>query len=126
MDIGAGVLSTQMDAEQLQQVMSNLVQNGLRYSGQLHEHAQVWLRLFQAPYSELPTLDVLDDGPGVAEEHLAKIFEPFFTTESKGTGLGLYLSRELCESNQASLNYIPREGGGSCMRMTFAHPFKLS
>jgi two-component system sensor histidine kinase PilS (NtrC family) len=114
MDIGAGVLSTQMDAEQLQQVMSNLVQNGLRYSGQLHEHAQVWLRLFQAPYSELPTLDVLDDGPGVAEEHLAKIFEPFFTTESKGTGLGLYLSRELCE------------GGGSCMRMTFAHPFKLS
>lgn len=126
LDIGAGVLSTQMDAEQLQQVMSNLVQNGLRYSGQLHEHAQVWLRLFQAPFSELPTLEVLDDGPGVAEEHLAKIFEPFFTTESKGTGLGLYLSRELCESNQASLNYTPREGGGSCMRITFAHPFKLS
>ncbi|MCF7545768.1 ATP-binding protein, partial [Pseudomonas petrae] len=98
----------------------------LRYSGQLHEHAQVWLRLFQAPFSELPTLEVLDDGPGVAEEHLAKIFEPFFTTESKGTGLGLYLSRELCESNQASLNYTPREGGGSCMRITFAHPFKLS
>jgi len=126
LDISPGTLTTRMDAEQLQQVMTNLVQNGLRYSGQLHQNAQVWLRLFHAPYSELPSLDVMDDGPGVAEEHLTKIFEPFFTTESKGTGLGLYLSRELCESNQASLNYTPRQGGGSCMRITFAHPFKLS
>jgi len=102
------------------------VQNGLRYSGQLHEKAQVWLKLFHDPRSELPSLEVLDDGPGVATEHLTKIFEPFFTTESKGTGLGLYLSRELCESNQANLDYTPREGGGSCMRITFAHPFKLS
>jgi two-component system sensor histidine kinase PilS (NtrC family) len=86
----------------------------------------VWLRLFHNPMSELPTLEVLDDGPGVAQEHLTKIFEPFFTTESNGTGLGLYLSRELCESNQANLDYSPREGGGSCMRITFAHPFKLS
>jgi two-component system sensor histidine kinase PilS (NtrC family) len=123
---GSGLLTTRMDAEQLQQVMTNLVQNGLRYSAQLHPRAQVWLRLFHNPMSELPTLEVLDDGPGVAQEHLTKIFEPFFTTESNGTGLGLYLSRELCESNQANLDYSPREGGGSCMRITFAHPFKLS
>jgi two-component system sensor histidine kinase PilS (NtrC family) len=126
LDIGFGTLTTRMDAEQLQQVVTNLVQNGLRYSGQLHEKAQVWLRLFHDPHSELPSLEVLDDGAGVADEHLTKIFEPFFTTESKGTGLGLYLSRELCESNQANLDYTPREGGGSCMRITFAHPFKLS
>ncbi|MFK3974769.1 nitrogen regulation protein NR(II) [Pseudomonas sp. NPDC087358] len=126
LETGFGTLTTRMDAEQLQQVLTNLVQNGLRYSGQLHETAQVWLRLFHDPHSELPSLEVLDDGPGVADEHLTKIFEPFFTTESKGTGLGLYLSRELCESNQANLDYTPREGGGSCMRITFAHPFKLS
>lgn len=123
---GPGLLTTRMDAEQLQQVMTNLVQNGLRYSAQYNERANVWLRLFHNPMSELPTLEVLDDGPGVAQEHLTKIFEPFFTTESNGTGLGLYLSRELCESNQANLDYSPREGGGSCMRITFAHPFKLS
>jgi two-component system sensor histidine kinase PilS (NtrC family) len=69
---------------------------------------------------------VLDEGPGVSEQHLSKIFEPFFTTESKGTGLGLYLSRELCESNQAHLEYAPRPTGGSCLRITFAHPFKTS
>lgn len=126
LDTGSGTLTTRMDAEQLQQVMSNLVQNGLRYSGQRHETAQVWLRLFHDLHSGLPHLEVQDDGAGVADEHLSKIFEPFFTTESKGTGLGLYLSRELCESNQANLNYTPREGGGCCMRITFAHPFKLS
>jgi two-component system sensor histidine kinase PilS (NtrC family) len=126
LEVGSGLLSTRMDGEQLQQVLTNLVQNGLRYSARNHEVAHVWLRLFQNPINELPTLEVLDQGPGVAQEHLSKIFEPFFTTESKGTGLGLYLSRELCESNQANLDYSPREGGGSCMRITFAHPFKLS
>ncbi|HEY0287049.1 MAG TPA: ATP-binding protein [Pseudomonas sp.] len=126
LDAEPGTLTTRMDAEQLLQVMTNLVQNGLRYSAKKHVVAQVWLNLFRNPMSELPTLEVLDDGPGVAQQHLTKIFEPFFTTENKGTGLGLYLSRELCESNQANLDYSPREGGGSCMRITFAHPFKLS
>jgi len=126
LDVGAGSLTTRMDPEHLTQVVTNLLQNGLRYSAKTHDLAQVWLKLFHNPSSELPTLEVLDDGPGVASEHLTKIFEPFFTTESKGTGLGLYLSRELCESNQAHLEYTSREGGGSCMRITFAHPFKLS
>jgi two-component system sensor histidine kinase PilS (NtrC family) len=115
-----------MDAEQLNQVVNNLVQNALRYSGKSHERAQVWIRLFQDPRSDQAILEVLDDGPGVAQEHLGKMFEPFFTTESKGTGLGLYLSRELCESNQAHLDYTFREGGGSCLRITFAQPLKLS
>lgn len=125
-DIGPGSLTTRMDPEQLNQVMSNLVQNAFHHSGKRHDLAQVWIRLFHAPLSKLPIMEVLDDGPGVAREHLSKIFEPFFTTESKGTGLGLYLSRELCENNQANLDYTFREGGGSCLRITFAHPFKLS
>ena len=125
-EIGQGILTTRMDPQQLTQVVTNLLQNGLRYSGKVHDVAQVWLKLFHDPRSDLPTLEVVDDGPGVALQHMGKLFEPFFTTESKGTGLGLYLSRELCESNQAHLNYSPRPGGGSCLRITFAHPFKPS
>ncbi|MBD8496278.1 ATP-binding protein [Pseudomonas syringae] len=125
-DIGTGLLTTRMDPEHLQQILSNLVHNGLRHSGQVHEQSQVWLRLYHHPVSDLPTLEVLDDGNGVAEQHLGTLFEPFFTTQSKGTGLGLYLSRELCESNQAHLDYSMRPVGGSCLRITFAHPFKLS
>ncbi|WP_397451334.1 sensor histidine kinase [Pseudomonas sp. NA-150] len=125
-DIGTGTLTTRMDPEQLTQVMTNLLQNGLRYSGKFHDVAQVWLTLLHEPISDLPIIEVMDDGPGVATEQLSKVFEPFFTTESKGTGLGLYISRELCESNQAHLDYRPRDGGGSCFRITFAHPLKLS
>ena len=121
-----GSIQTRMDPHQLNQVLSNLVENGLRYSAQQNPQGQVWLKLFRDPESELPVLEVLDDGPGVTEEQLHHLFEPFYTTENKGTGLGLYISRELCESNQAHLDYKLREGGGSCLRITFAHPRKLS
>jgi two-component system sensor histidine kinase PilS (NtrC family) len=119
-------LQTRMDPHQLTQVLTNLVQNGLRYSAKKNAQGQVWLKLFRDPESDLPVLEVEDDGEGVPAEQLHNIFEPFFTTESKGTGLGLYISRELCESNQARLDYKPREQGGSCFRITFAHPRKLS
>ena len=81
-----------MDPHQLNQVLSNLVQNGLRYSAQAHGRGQVWLSLARDPESDLPVLEVIDDGPGVPADKLNNLFEPFFTTESKGTGLGLYLS----------------------------------
>jgi two-component system sensor histidine kinase PilS (NtrC family) len=86
----------------------------------------VWLNLFRDRDSDLPVLEVLDDGPGIAPEQLGKLFEPFFTTESKGTGLGLYISRELCESNQARIDFKNRDEGGGSFRITFAHPRKQS
>jgi two-component system sensor histidine kinase PilS (NtrC family) len=121
-----GTIQTRMGPHQLTQVLTNLVQNGMRYSAQKNQHGQVWLRLFRDLDSDLPVLEVLDDGPGVPHEQLHHLFEPFYTTENKGTGLGLYISRELCESNQARLDYKPRESGGSCFRITFAHSRKLS
>lgn len=119
-------LHSRIDPDQLHQVLTNLVQNGLRYSRQNNPQAQLWIKLFIDPDSDLPVLEVHDDGPGVAPDRLDRIFEPFYTTETKGTGLGLYISRELCESNQARLDYRPSEHGGSCFRITFAHPRKLS
>jgi two-component system sensor histidine kinase PilS (NtrC family) len=125
-ELTQGLVETRMDSSQLHQVLNNLVQNGLRYSAQRHGQAQVWLKLFIEPSNGLPILDVLDDGPGFPPDRLQHIFEPFFTTEAKGTGLGLYISKELCESNQAHLDYKPRAQGGSCMRITFAHAKKQS
>ena len=51
-------------------------------------------------------LHVIDDGDGVDEAHREQIFEPFFTTHSRGTGLGLYIARELCEANGAHLELV--------------------
>ncbi|MEL7448291.1 MAG: sensor histidine kinase, partial [Pseudomonadota bacterium] len=65
-------------------------------------------------------------GPGIDAELTDRIFEPFFTGASDGTGLGLFISRELCECNRATLLYEPREGGGSCFRIIFADPERWS
>jgi two-component system sensor histidine kinase PilS (NtrC family) len=72
--------------------------------------------------SGLTQLDVIDQGPGVPEENISRIFEPFFTTEHSGTGLGLYLARELCEANQVRLEYLHGPDTGSCFRLNFPHP----
>ncbi|HJU49953.1 MAG TPA: sensor histidine kinase, partial [Pseudogulbenkiania sp.] len=55
-------------------------------------------------------IDVVDDGPGVSVEHQQHLFEPFYTTESSGTGLGLYIARELAEANDALLAYLSPGG----------------
>src|SRR5690554_942255 len=119
-----GIL-TRMDPNQLNQVLNNLCQNAFRYSGPAGTPRTIWLKLYEHPHSELPTLEVIDHGPGIDERHVSQVFEPFFTTESSGTGLGLYISRELCESNQARLEYEKLEPRGSCMRIVFAHPKRL-
>ena len=63
-----------------------------------------------------------DQGLGVDPGTADKIFEPFFTARSGGTGLGLYISRELCELNRATLTYRDRESGGSIFRIVFSDP----
>ncbi len=69
-----------------------------------------------------PYIEILDCGLGVDAATADKIFEPFFTARSGGTGLGLYISRELCELNRATLVYLDRPGGGSIFRIVFSDP----
>jgi two-component system, NtrC family, sensor histidine kinase PilS len=125
LEIAESGIQTRIDPNQLGQVLDNLCRNALRYSETAGTHKTIWLRLFEHPDSQLPTLEVIDHGPGIAEEHVPHIFEPFYTTHARGTGLGLYISRELCESNQARLEYEPMLPRGCCMRITFAHPKRL-
>jgi two-component system sensor histidine kinase PilS (NtrC family) len=63
----------------------------------------------------------MDRGPGVKPEHAERIFEPFFSG-GRGTGLGLFLARELAQTNGATLLYEPRHAGGSIFRLVFADP----
>ena len=115
-----------MDRSQFIQVLTNLGQNGLRYS--LEHGNTLTLRLQGGidPATDRPFLNIIDDGPGVADEHLATLFEPFFTTEHTGTGLGLYIAREMCEANQARLSYVVMQDAGACFRITFAHPDRIT
>lgn len=122
LEVTGSHLQTRMDPHQLTQILDNLISNGLRFSQPGQGKARLRLVLFRHPGLLLPILEIIDNGPGVPAQEQASLFEPFFTTSKKGTGLGLYISRELCEINQARLDYIDRPGMGGCFRITFAHP----
>jgi two-component system sensor histidine kinase PilS (NtrC family) len=119
---GTGELKVRADPVHLRQVMTNLCENGLRYSLRATGTASLRLVVHTDATTGLTQLDVRDQGPGVPEEHIPKMFEPFFTTEHSGTGLGLYLARELCEANQIRLEYLHGPATGSCFRLNFPHP----
>lgn len=96
------------DPDHLQQILHNLCANGLRHALK-HNPDHTRLMLIADKTSEGIRLAVIDNGPGVAPEQQAHLFEPFHTTEHDGTGLGLYLCRELCEANQATIQYIRKQ-----------------
>ncbi|WP_439135872.1 two-component system sensor histidine kinase NtrB [Pseudomaricurvus sp.] len=116
---------TRIDLSHLSQVMTNLIDNGLRYSQQATGDAHVTLKLGIDTTTELPFLLVIDDGDGIPEDGQSHIFEPFYTTEATGSGLGLYLSRELCEANHAAISYCRDTDGKSCFRIDFSHPDRM-
>jgi two-component system sensor histidine kinase PilS (NtrC family) len=109
---GDGIV--EFDRVHLHQVLWNLVRNGWRHSRKLAGSVRVRL---QRQGNRLE-LHVIDDGPGVPKDLQSQLFEPFFTTYSAGTGLGLYIARELCGANGAALDYFDR-GAGADFRITW-------
>jgi len=117
--------SARFDKSQIEQVMVNLCDNGLRYSEQHSGQRRIGIHAGATEDGERTYIDVRDQGPGIAPEHRNSVFEPFFTTDKTGTGLGLYLARELCEANQAHLSLVEDNKPGCCFRITFAHPGRM-
>ena len=112
-------LVVRMDPGHLRQVLWNLCDNAVKYASEAGG-IMVELRAGRIARSGQPYIEVLDRGHGVDAAIADKIFEPFFTDRQGGTGLGLYISRELCELNRATLVYQARDGGGSIFRIVFA------
>jgi two-component system sensor histidine kinase PilS (NtrC family) len=105
------------DPEHLHRVLSNLLDNALRHSRTATGSASAQLRVTWEHLSQRCLIDIIDDGLGVADSEQAKLFEPFYTTVDGGTGLGLYLCKELCEINHATLDYRPTAQDQSCFRI---------
>lgn len=102
------------DTHQLEQILINLINNGLRHSSYAHPHAYVEIEVYCADNDVI--IDTLDGGTGVRTDDLQHLFNPFFTTDQAGTGLGLYLAQAFCEANQARLLYVP-EHEKTCFRL---------
>ena len=112
-----------VDPRHLHQILTVLVHNALKYGRTGQDPARVRLRVARMERS--PVIDVMDRGPGIPEKVASQLFRPFFTTSEHGTGLGLYIARELCRANQARLEYVSVPAGGACFRLILPGPHTL-
>ena len=104
----AGDPEVVFDRSHLNRVMWNLCRNALRYCRRETGSIRIAGGVLDGGSIKL---DVADDGPGVPPALRHQLFEPFFTTDSNGTGLGLYIAREVCEVNAARLEYVETPRG---------------
>ncbi|WP_019626398.1 PAS domain-containing sensor histidine kinase [Thioalkalivibrio sp. ALJT] len=110
----------QFDRSQLNQILWNLCTNARIHGGHdAPDSPPIVLRGGAGQVARVVSLDVIDAGPGISPEQEKDLFEPFVSTRAGGTGLGLYISRMLCENNGASLEYVHTPIGG-CFRILFA------
>lgn len=97
------------DRRHLNQILWNLCKNGWRHSNQ--KENSLLLNIYVASKSHSVIIEVINDGDGITDKISNHLFEPFFTTEKTGTGLGLYIGRELAEANGANLQHKNMQGG---------------
>lgn len=115
----------QFDLTHFHQVLWNLCRNAMKYACEDSADLNLSINCSLRAQTKTMMLNVIDNGVGVSDENQERLFEPFFTTSSsQGTGLGLFMARELCLTNNASLEYIRLPAGGSCFRIIFAHNHK--
>lgn len=104
-----------VDTNQLHQILWNLIANACKYASPINEKLKLIIRLAKSEQGA-PHIDVIDNGEPLADTTRQHLFEPFFTTSPDGTGLGLYISRELCQSHGGALSFLSTEGG-NCFRV---------
>jgi two-component system sensor histidine kinase PilS (NtrC family) len=114
-------VEVQVDPDQLRQIVWNLCENAIKHGLAQAPDGTIEIRYGRMAHSVRPFLEVADRGGGVPPEHVGRLFEPFYSG-GRGTGLGLFLARELAQANRATLLYEPRSGGGSIFRLVFADP----
>jgi two-component system sensor histidine kinase PilS (NtrC family) len=114
-------IDVRVDPHQLRQIVWNLCENALRHAIGDDPQRIIEIRFGRMVSNARPFLEVMDRGRGISAEQAERIFEPFYSG-GQGTGLGLFLARELAQSNGATLLHEPRPGGGSVFRLVFADP----
>ena len=97
------------DRRHLNQILWNLCKNGWRHSKNIENSLKLTVSISEK--TQTVHIEISDDGDGIAENVRAHLFEPFFTTEKSGTGLGLYIARELADANGAKLQYKTASSG---------------
>lgn len=112
-------ISVEVDPRHLHQIIANLCDNAVLHAGRPDHPARIQIRVARGVSVGAAAVEVCDDGPGIDEAIAREMFSPFYTTKASGTGLGLYIARELSETNGLRLHYERPQSGGSCFRLGF-------
>jgi signal transduction histidine kinase len=116
-ELAANLPVTTADRVQLQQLVLNLVMNGMDALLDTTGHKEIVISTRENGNAEI-AVSVEDSGPGLTPELAEKIFDPFFTTKPHGIGLGLSISRSIAEAHAGKLWVEPRPHGGAIFRLT--------
>jgi len=123
LEVPSAAIMVLIDPGQLTQAVWNLMENALKHARHEDDRIPViTLRVSPIRGHREMALDIIDDGPGIPLEKRSQVFEPFFTTHKQGSGLGLYLARQLCDANQAPLEYVQVPNAGACFRILLRRP----
>jgi len=125
-DVDPPGTTVQADPTQMTQILTALLDNAVNHYQGPPEQLRLRIAAGITPQSGGPYIEVTDNGPGIPAEVAAKVFEPFFTTRNNGTGLGLYIARELSEANKIRLEYLAVPTGGAGFRLSFPDPRRRS
>ncbi|MEE9352112.1 MAG: PAS domain-containing sensor histidine kinase [Thiotrichaceae bacterium] len=109
------------DPAHLHQIMWNLCKNAVKYAKEDKDKLTLLIQVGVPDHTKNLVLNVIDNGEGISEEFQERLFEPFNTTSTKGTGLGLFMCRELSQANGSTLEYVQLASSGSCFRLSFAN-----
>ncbi len=121
-DVDPAGTTVMADPTQMNQIVTALCDNAVSHFNGPPEQLRLRIAAGITAQSGGPYIDVIDNGPGIPAELVGKIFEPFFTTRNDGTGLGLYIAKELSEANQIRLEYLAVPTGGTGFRLGFPDP----
>jgi len=116
LELGVDLPPVLVDKVQIQQVILNLVRNGIEAMAE-SESRHVVISTSRAA-AENVEVAIRDTGQGLAEEVLDRLFEPFVTTRAEGMGIGLSISRSIIEAHDGRLRATPNQGGGTTFRFT--------
>jgi two-component system sensor histidine kinase PilS (NtrC family) len=108
------------DRSQLHQTIWKLMENALLHAAENNTTPSVGIIMERQPHTGYCVVTIEDNGPGISTEEIEHIFEPFYTTNKQGTGLGLYIARQLCEVNQAALTVDSTPGKGTRFHIRMA------
>ncbi|WP_456373680.1 sensor histidine kinase [Thiolapillus sp.] len=111
--------SLTFDPQQLTQVINALADNAVKHQSEKGEQLVITITGGLDSATGEGYIEVIDNGRNIPADIVDKLFDPFFTTSNQGTGLGLYVVKELCDANNIRISYIPVSAGGNCFKLKF-------